>query len=124
MGFFGPLVAILIVNTITSSITKLDFGKSLVISFVSAFFCVFVTALFTSSLKAGLLTCLILFALAGIYTLVSFKKTRKKNLRQAPLPFSLFLFVIVYIFLYLFDLHRSFSSYDEFSHWGLMVEEM
>lgn len=38
--------------------------------------------------------------------------------------FGFFLFIVLYCLVYALDLYRSFTIWDEFSHWGVMVKEM
>ena len=63
-----------------------------------------------------------------IYTvkLVHFRNDHQSSfwLNQRFCTPGLLIFVTTYVGVYLYDLNRSFTNWDEFSHWGVMIKEM
>lgn len=122
MGFLIPLLYFLLFTLSLVVLTKKTFGKCFPLSiFISAFILFFSQFIFKTFIIGYYIN--IIFSLLGVILLI-FKPATRKKIKDNYFSNGFFAFIILYIFVYIFDLKRSFSHWDEFSHWGVMVKEM
>ena len=124
MGFFVPIIYILLATATLVIILKQKFGKCLPITLLGSTVVLFLSQILFNTFKIGLYVNWA-FALSSIVLIISMiirKKTDdfKKNFFTT----GFWATVIIYFFIYIFDFKRSFTRWDEFSHWGVMVKEM
>ena len=63
-----------------------------------------------------------IFPLYLIYLFIKNKDKFKESIKYFITP-GLFMYVLLYTFIYILNLNRGFNTWDEFSHWGMMVKE-
>lgn len=135
MGFFIPVLFFLAANATFVLLSGKNFGKCMPITMMACCLILFASGMMFNDFAPGLLACC-LAALIFPLTLVGqmltriLQKTppishsRLKSFASNYFTFGFFLFVTLYCMVYVLDLYRSFTVWDEFSHWGIMVKEM
>lgn len=131
MGFFLPFLFLLALTSGLISLTKKPFGICLPLVVLSLPLLPYLTGLIFGSLSIGFWIEIALAVAGGIcilrFTLTSFLNRKSPSSRlffNNFFSFGLVLFVFIYLFVYVHDLHRPFTHWDEFSHWGMMVREL
>lgn len=122
MNFFLPLLYFLAITGTFVFIFKKKFGYLLPISFMITAFSLFFSQFIFHTFKIGFYMNLILALIFPFLFLYYFIKD-KKNM-QYYFTKGFYAFIILYLSVYLLDYYRTFSVWDEFSHWGVMVKEM
>ena len=124
--FFIPLLYFLLANATMVFITKKTFGKCLPLTLMASSFAIFFSQVIFQTFNVGIIVN-ILFALSSIliYILLYDKKKElfdeliKKNFTKGFMAF-----ITIYILVFIYDLNRTYSDWDEFMHWGVMLKEM
>ena len=103
-------------------LTKRSFGKCLPVTLMLSAFLLFFSQLFFGTFNVGFVLG-ILFSVSSTILLIW---KRKEIVIYKGLIFSsgFFVFLIIYLIVFIYDFSRGFSTWDEFSHWGMMVKEM
>ena len=129
MGLIGPLVFLVLANGTSVALSRRDFGHCLPITLMGGGLVLYSSALVFGNFEPGF--CFLLLWAASfpvIYTvkLVHFRNDHQSSfwLNQRFCTPGLLIFVTTYVGVYLYDLNRSFTNWDEFSHWGVMIKEM
>lgn len=125
MDFILPLIYLLVANAFFVIIFKNSFGKCLPLTLMTTAFTYFLSQTFFGTFKIGLIIN-ILFAISFICILLYYIFKRKSIEFFKELYFSkgFYSFCLIYICIYFFNFNRTFTQWDEFSHWGVMVKEM
>ena len=89
------------------------FMECTVILYVSGFF----------NLKLGIWIC-ILLAFLSIPLLINSKNNKKYSFKDSFFTDFFWVFLILYLFVFVLNIGKTFSRWDEFSHWGVMAKEM
>lgn len=124
MSFFIPIIYFILANGLIVILSNKNFEKCLPITIMLSTFTLYASQLLFKTFKIGFL---INILLPVAFLLIFLKKYRIKEIADFKTKFfsnGFFLFIIIYICIYFFDLHRVFTKWDEFSHWGVMVKEM
>lgn len=122
-----PLIYYLLFNGLLVFISKKSFGKCLPLSFMINAFIYFISQIVFHTFKIGFLINVFLALL--FIGLVIWMKIKKKSVELNKLKDNYFTngmiaFLVIFICVYIFDLNRTFSVWDEWSHWGVMIKEM
>lgn len=112
------LIILLLYTGSISLVSKQKFGKSVPISFLSIPLILFISQFVFRSFDPGFWI-IILFAVLCIP--LAIKCREQLNILITPGAMA---FIAIFAFVLVLDLGRSFSQWDEFSHWGVMVKEM
>ena len=101
--------------------SKKTFGKCLPFTLMAATFSVYFSQMFFRTFYAGLFF-LTALTILGMFLLI----LKRKDLSFISNIFSygLFTFIAIFFLFFIIDFRRSFSTWDELSHWGVMVKEM
>ncbi len=124
MRFIIPLLITLFGTSMLSSIIKKKFEITLPIFLMS---CALIVYLFS----------LIHVFMIGIYVIIGFSlcfpiyiiynkfknKKKIKDILKYVLTPGLLMYLLIYIFIFILNYNRVFGTWDEFSHWGVMVKE-
>ena len=125
MSFINPLIYFILANGLFVYISKKTFGKCLPLTMMVTAFTYFFSQILFKTFKVGYVINL-LFAVTFIVILIYSKATKKDQgqLKNNFFTKGFYSFLLMYLCVYIFDLKRSFSVWDEFSHWGVMIKEM
>ncbi len=74
--------------------------------------------------KIGLLVNIIYAILFLIILAIKYKKKDLTDIKNNFFSKGFYVFLVTFIIVYIFDYNRSFTVWDEFSHWGFMIKEM
>lgn len=128
MGFLLPLAYFLMGAFAFNRFTHLSLARSFSAFMIFAVLLLFLSGFVFSNVQIGLILlniCLLFFA---IYSFCSFLINRKKYIKfdfnWESIVVPVFLFVSMYLIVYIIDYKRSFSMWDEWSHWGVMAKEL
>ncbi len=119
--FIIPLVFFCLYNTLFVILSGKTFGKCIPLSMMTMVFVLYISQFCFNSFKPGVV---ILYILAGlaIPCLVLFKK--KYEYKKMIFSAGFISFVCIYVVYNIIDYHRTFTTFDEWYHWGMMVKEM
>lgn len=125
MSFIIPLLYFLLLTGFFVFVFKKSFGKCIPISFFFTALSYFFSQVLFKTFKVGFLVNILLVLIFSILLII--KRNDKKILKEFKenyfsLGFKVFL--VIYLCVFILDFNRSFSVWDEFSHWGVMVKEM
>ncbi len=121
IAFLLPLLYILAFTGSLSFLLRKKFGYCLPLTVIFTAFLLFFSQFLFSTFSIGFYFC-ILFSCSFFLFLFLFRKD--KNRIKNYFSKGFFAFLILYGMIYLLDYNRTFSTWDEFSHWGVMVKEM
>lgn len=121
LGIMIPLIGACILNVVTIYLSKKTFGKCLPLTMLLATFIVYFSQMILQTFMVGFAV-LTVWAISGIVLLVW--KSGEKTFRNNLLSYGLFAFIVIYLVFLVVDFRRSYSTWDELSHWGVMVKEM
>ena len=125
MSFILPLIYFVLANITTIIITKKSFGKVLPLTImISSFTLFFSQVLFSTFLVGFVVNILLALFSIGYIIITKYKKKDLTQLKNNFLTKGFYAFILIYIAIFIFDLNRSFTVWDEYSHWGVMVKEM
>lgn len=113
---------LLIISVALSTFFKEKFDKTLATTIFTIIISLYFFGLI-GQLKLGVLVCLLSLLMAMSYLV--FRQVKGKKLSSTGLfTFGFFLFIAFYVFNWYLTRHRLLSSWDEFSHWGLVAKNM
>lgn len=122
MNLIFPLIYILLFNASLVIITKKTFGRVLPLTFFISILSIFLSGIVFNTFNIGIVLNYI-FCTLPIICLI-FKRQLLKPFLKNYFTNGFFIFIILFLITLFFDLNRSFTRWDEFSHWGEMVKEM
>ncbi len=125
ISFFSILSYFLLANLSTVIISGKQFGKCLPLTLMSSAFLLFFSQIILKTFTVG-------FYIGIGYSLLSFgylfyrrkDKTILKRIKGNYITPSFYSFIIIIILITILDFNRTYSHWDEFSHWGEMLKEM
>ena len=125
ISFLLPLIVILLSNATTVYIFKKSFGKTLIFTLLLFSFPLFISGLIFNSFKIGYILN-ILYSISIIPFLIKNRKNTNliMNFKSNYFSMGFFAFIAIYLFVFIYDFNRSFTMWDEKSHWGVMLKEM
>ncbi|MBR2835098.1 MAG: hypothetical protein IKE43_05265 [Coriobacteriales bacterium] len=102
-----------------------SFGRCLPLVFLLPPLLLFTSGVIFNTFIIGNIA-VILLCVTSIFISVKSLITNKnvKRILQLYFDSSFFLFLILFLLITVIDFNRQFTSWDEFSHWGIMVQEM
>src|SRR5574344_458490 len=120
-----PLLYFLLFNGTLTVVFKKKFGECLPLTLVITTLIMFISQLLFKTFNVGFYLNIFVAVLFPIL-LGYFKFIAKKKLELKENYFTkgFFIFVLLYLFVMILDFNRTFSQWDELSHWGVMVKEM
>lgn len=120
-----PLIYFLLFNGTLTVVFKKKFGECLPLTLVITTLIMFISQLLFKTFNVGFYLNIFVAVLFPIL-LGYFKFIAKKKLELKENYFTkgFFIFVLLYLFVMILDFNRTFSQWDELSHWGVMVKEM
>lgn len=83
----------------------------------------YAVGLFAPSLMWGVVLVILLYLAATGYVIFLLCKNRGKLLKVAASP-AIIVWIILFLYILVINWGRLYSSWDEFSHWGLVVKNM
>lgn len=126
MDYIFPILYIIFYTMTLVVLTKKSFGKCLPLTFfLSSFIMLFGIILFNTFSVGFYLN--IIFSILGIIILLVKIKLKKNTFKEFKTKFvtkGLIAFLVISVLILVYDFNRSFSCWDEFSHWGVMIKEM
>ena len=122
MAFIAPLVFFLLANGTTVLLSKRKFGACIPLTMMLSAFFMYLSQLFANTFLLGLVMCGI-YAFAFIVYLI-IKRDRLKEFCQGYFSGGFYVFVLSFVTIFIYNMGRSFGSWDEFSPWGIMIKEM
>ena len=128
MGYIIFIIAILCIAMSAKEIVKTKLEVAIPISIISMILIVYIFAIF-NFLKIGGIIIVFILVLSLIYNLIILIKKIKekviiKYVREEILTPGVCIFALLYVVNVLLNKGRLLSSWDEFSHWGLVVKNM
>ena len=124
MQSFIPVIYFLSITATLVFITKESFGKNLILSILVSSFILFFSQFIFQTFNIGFIL-LIIFSILWIPLILFNLKTEKFEMfKKQYIGNGLVYYLIFNIFIIIYDYNRTFSFWDEFSHWGVMIKEM
>ena len=122
ISFILPIIYILFFTYSLSMVFKTKFEYSLPFTFILSGLSLFISLFVFKTIYVGFILC-ILFSL--IFPIHLYRnKYSLQEIKDKYLTNGVIAFICLYIIVYLYDLNRSFTRWDELSHWGKMVKEI
>ena len=125
VSFLTILVYFLLANLTTVIISKRTFGKCLPFTLMLCAFLLFFSQITFKTFNIGFYLGLI-YSLSSLGYLIYKHKDKKilGKIKDNYLTCSFYSFIIILVLITIFDFNRTFSHWDEYSHWGEMLKEM
>ena len=120
--FLIPLLFLSGASASLEFLTGRSFGKCLPPTMMGAALLLFFSQLFFGSFQPGLILG-VGFALISI-PLGFLRRKNGTGWNAGGISTGMIAFLTVYTIVYFYDLRRGYHTWDEFSHWGMMVKEM
>lgn len=122
-----PFLYSLVLGCVWGGWFKKKFSSSLAIAFMTHILLVMMSGLIFQRLSIGVYGGIVLAIILGIVLVV---KNRTSVSKQAILQYiktnwneGVFIFTLFYVFCFVFNYGKRFTSWDEFSHWGMFLKE-
>ena len=125
LSFIFVVVVFLLINLSTVIIFKKRFGETLIFSLLIPPMLLYFSQFIFKTFWVGYIISLIYGGLSIAYLIKN--KNNKKELSEIKKLYvtnGLYSFIVLCLFLLVFDFNRTFSHWDEWSHWGEMLKEM
>ena len=126
-SFIVPLIYFILANGLVVVISKRTFGKCMPITMMITAFTYFFSQVLCHTFKVGLIIN-VLYAIIFLIILIILKSKHKNqvldNIKKRFFSKGFYAFLVIFIIIYIFDFNRTFSYWDEYSHWGEMIKEM
>lgn len=122
ISFILPLIYIVLYTESLGLLFRKKFQRNLPFTFIISAIILFISLFVFKTIYVGLIINILICLVFPIYLIKS--KMTFKDIKDKYLTKGLISFIVVYIFIYLYDLNRSFTRWDELSHWGKMVKEI
>ena len=125
ISFLSILSYFLLANLSTVIISNKKFGKCLPLTLMSLAFLLFFSQIIFKTFSIGFYIGIV-YALLSIVYLFYKRKDKKilKEVKENYLTPSFYSFITILILITILDFNRTYSHWDEFSHWGEMLKEM
>ncbi len=123
-SFIIPLLYFILANGLFVSIFKKAFGKCLPVTMMITAFTYFFSQVIFHTFKIGLAINIIYAILFLVILAIKYKKKDLTDFKNNFFSKGFYAFLVIFIVVYIFDFNRTFTMWDEFSHWGVMVKEM
>lgn len=126
MGYLLSIVFFILSTLSFVVIFNRSFGKCLPLSFMTVAFLLFFSQAIFKTFSLGIIAFLLFCLYGTLYCIINLKRKPEKVQQVKTNFFSkgLIVFIILYIIIFIYDYNRMFSSWDEWSHWGIMIKEM
>lgn len=124
MSFILPLMYILLSNATMVQITRRSFGICLPLTLMLSAFSLFLSQIIFDTFNVGFVIN-IAFSLMSIAILIFSIKNKKINeFKKNYFSNAFYIFIGAYLAVFIYDFRRTFTNWDEWSHWGVMIKEM
>lgn len=125
MRIILALIYFLLANTSLVIFLKKEFGKTIPLLFILNSIIMYISGIIFRSFIPGIIINIFIPLYSLIYIVKNFKNKKViKEIKENYLSKGFYIFIIIFAFAFLYDLRRTFYSWDEFSHWGVMIKEM
>lgn len=121
MIVFG--LSLLFANIALVVLSKEKFGKCMPVSMILVTLILYLTQFIFNSFNVGTIVFLCM-SLFGLGCMVYLLCKKEKQVMSLIMTEGFVSFVILIGFFGILDFHRTYTTYDEFQHWGKMVKEM
>ena len=119
MNLIFPLLYFLLANGTIVYISKKSFGKCIPLTMMITAFVMFFSQVLFGTFKIGFYFNILIAILFPIFLIIN-----KKDIKAKYFSNGFYAFLTIYVFLFIFNYNRSFTNWDEWSHWGVMIKEM
>lgn len=116
-----PFVFFALFSITLCRVSKKAFGFCLPVSMIMSVMIIYLSQVLMSSFSFGYL---IIFAIAGMGGLLCVQAKRDAVFKNTIFSTGFFIYIFIFILFFIIDYNRHFTTWDELSHWGLMVKEM
>lgn len=129
MGFIFPLLYFSLGAFAFSSIFRVSVFRSFPAFMIFAVLVLYISGLLFSDFSFGLLginVCLLIYLGYSFFSAFfqSKRVEKESNTDGQSVLCAVLIFCLLYTFVYIIDYKRSFSMWDEWSHWGVMAKEL
>lgn len=127
LSLFVPFVYFCLATLGLVLLTKKSFGRTLPLTFFGSSLMLFISQLIFQTFSVGFYFCIAFAGLSLGFAIFQFCRSKSNLaalLRQNYLTAGFFAFTLIYLMVFIYDFHRGFTVWDEFSHWGMMLKEM
>ena len=124
LSFIMPLIVSVLGTSMLSAIFKKKFEILLPIFFMLSALCVYIFSIFNLFI-IGVWVIIVFSCLFPLY-LIYWKWKKKKDIKSIfkyILTPGFIMYILIYAFIFILSYNKRFTSWDEFSHWGMMVKE-
>lgn len=122
MTTLGVILFIICFSGTMVSITKQKFGRCLPVSLLSMPLILYFTQFIFKTFSVGYI--IILVFAAAFFLLLVINRKNTDLLRENMFSNGFWCFIALAVMFCILDCNRSFSEWDELSHWGMMTKEM
>ncbi len=125
MNYFIAIAYFLLASATMTFLTKKKFGFSLSMTLITCIFPLLFSTLIFKTFAIGFIINIAFALFIFILAVISRKdKKRIKEFKENYFTKGLIAFVVISLIVFAYDYGRTFSGWDEFSHWGVMIKEM
>ena len=122
LSFILPLIYIVLFTYSLSIIFKNKFEYNLPLTFIISALTLYVSLFVFKTIYVGFIANILICLIFPIYLYKN--KYSLKDIKEKYLTNGVISFLFLYVLIYLYDLNRSYTRWDELSHWGKMVKEI
>ena len=122
LSFILPFIYILLFTESLCLLFKNKFEHSLPFTFIISAIIMYISLMVFKTLYVGLVINILICLVFPIYLIR--KKYSIKDIKNKYLTNGVISFFVIYLLIFIYDLNRSYTRWDELSHWGKMVKEM
>lgn len=124
VSIFLMLLYLIGANGFWVLVSHKTFGKCLPITFMFTAFTYFFSQVIFHTFKIGFGLNILLVLCFLVLLLIKLKQKEWQLVKNNLFSNGFYVFLVVYLGVIIFDFNRTFTMWDEFSHWGEMVKEM
>lgn len=125
INFIVFYIFFILFNTSTCIFIKNKFGKSLPISVMLVSFSMYISQMIFKTFNVGFILSILYCFYSVIYIFINIKdKNKMDKVKNYVFSSGFYVFLVITAVLMIFDWNRTFTRWDEFSHWGEMLKEM
>ena len=124
ISLFVPMIYFSFFTFALVLMTKRSFGKCLPLSLFAAALMLFLSQLLFGTFSVGFWVGIIIAICSIPLTIWRVKKEGWKWVKERFFTAGFAVFLVIMVVVFIYDLKRGFSTWDEYSHWGMMLKEM
>ncbi|MBP5204633.1 hypothetical protein J6Z48_03270 [bacterium] len=123
--FLLPIIYYILANSLFVLLFKKSFGKCIPITLIVTAITLYISVYVFNTLKIGyIINLLIPLISVGLILYKLIKKQSIKEFLDNYFSYGFMSFLLIGLAFTFFDFRRSFTAWDEFSHWGVMVKNI